>query len=167
MTKLKLLWRNSWQEAEQDYWREQMASTRTHPELRQELEEKYGIRLLYNIQFTRFGRWVQAEDHRQLQAEAVESDRAELEAQGLTGVSLRNELLKRMQQRALAQGDYKLGAVSVNLDLRAERVAIHHGTLALQKHKLDALEKANDVAAQPGGLTPEVLRKIETGLKLM
>jgi hypothetical protein len=167
MTKLKLLWRKSWPEAEQDYWREQLSSTRTQAELRQELQDKYGIRLLYNVQFIRFGRWVEADDHRKLHAEAMECDRAELEARGLTGVSLRNELLKCMQQRALSQGDFKLGAAAVNLDLRAERVAIHHGTLALQKHKVNALEKANEVAARPGGLTPEVLRQIETDLNLM
>ncbi len=124
MTKLKLLWRDSLPEAEQDYWREQFASTRSQKELREELQEKCGIELRQDTQLGRFRRWVDEDDFRMQQAEEVECDRAELEAQGLKGEQLRDELVRRMTERALARGDYKLGATAVNLDVKVGRLDI-------------------------------------------
>ena len=167
MTKLKLLWRNSLPEAEQDYWREQLESTRTQEELRQQLLNKYGIQLLHDRQIRRFRDWVEEEDWREQEAEKVESDRAELEAQGLAGEQLRAELVRRMTERALARGDYKLGEAAVNLDLKAERLDIAERRLALQVRRAERFDKAADRAEQPGGLTPEVLRQIEKDLNLM
>ena len=106
-------------------------------------------------------------DLRRDQAEEVECDRVELEAQGLSGVQLRDELVRRMKERALARGDFKLGEAAVKLDLRVERIGIDHCWLALQARKAGVLEKANKRAEQPGGLTPEVLRQIEKDLNLM
>jgi hypothetical protein len=161
MTRLKLLWRDSLSEAGQDYWREQFASPRTQEELRHELLAKLGINLLYDLQLRRFLRWLEDEDWRKREAEAVELDRVELEALGLDGQQLRDELLKRMKERALARGDFKLGVAAVNLDLKAERVAITQRQLELQVRKADALDRAVNESLQPGGLTPEVLHKIE------
>ena len=167
MTKLKLLWRNSLPEEERDYWREQFASTRTQPELRQELEDKYKIELRHNTQLRRFCLWVVEEDWREQQVEEVLSDRAELEAQGLTGEQLRAELVRRMTERALARGDYKLGEAAVTLDVKVGRLGIAERRLALQVRRAEHFDKAANRAAQPGGLTPEVLRQIERDLNLM
>ena len=167
MTRLKLLWRNSLPEEEKDYWREQLVSTRTQAALREELRDKHGIQLLHDIQIRRFRDWVEEEDWRKQEAEKVESDRAELEAQGLTGEQLRAELVRRMTERALARGDYKLGATAVTLDIKVERLGIAERRLALEVRRAEKFEKAADRAGQPGGLTPEVLRQIEKDLRLM
>jgi len=167
MTKLKLLWRSSWPEAEQDYWREQLVSTRTQAALRGELKDKHGVQLLYDIQIRRFRDWVEEEDWREQEAEKVESDRAELEAQGLAGEQSRAELVRRMTERALARGDFKLGATAVTLDVKVGRLDIAERRLALQVRRAERFDKAADRAEQPGGLTPEVLRQIERDLNLM
>ncbi len=167
MTKLKLLWRNLLPEAERDYWREQLVSTCTQAALREELKDKHGIQLQHDRQIRRFREWVEEEDWRELEAEKVESDRAELEAQGLTGEQLRAELVRRMTERALARGDFKLGATAVTLDVKVGRLDIAERRLALQVRRADRLDKDCERAQQPGGLTPEVLRQIEKDLNLM
>jgi hypothetical protein len=167
MTRLKLLWRNSLPEAERDYWREQLVSTRTQAALREEVRDKHGIQLLHDRQIRRFRDWVEDEDRRKQQADEVEWDRAELEEQGLAGELLRAELVRRMTERALARGDYKLGATAVTLDLKVERLGIAERRLALQVRRAERFDKAADRAVQPGGLTPEVLRQIERDLNLM
>jgi hypothetical protein len=167
MTRLKFLWRDKLSETEQHYWREQLSSARTLQELRQELLDKYGINLEHDIQLRRFSEWRERDDLRKLEAEEARCDRLELEAQGLTGEQLSEELLKRMKERALARGDYKLGGRAVWLDLKAKNVAIAQGHLELHVRKADALDRAVNESLQPGGLTPEVLEKIERELKLM
>src|SRR5580704_4947235 len=84
VTKLKLLWRHTLTEAERDYWRQQFSSARSHLKLRQELEEKHGIKLKHDNQLIRFGRWRELEDAQKEEAEQVEFDRAELEGRGLS-----------------------------------------------------------------------------------
>ena len=167
VTKLKLLWNDRLSEAERDYWREQFASARSQLRLREELQGKYNIKLEHDTQLRRFRRWVQEEDLRKEQADDVACDRAELEGQGLDDQQLRDELVRRMKERALARGDFKLGEAAVRLDLRAESVGIHDRWLALQVRKVDVMAKEIELDAQPGGLTPEVLRQIEKDLKLM
>ncbi len=167
VTRLKLLWRDTLPEAERDYWREQFASARSRPKLRQDLQDKFDIKLPYDMQLIRFCRWLEDEDLRKQLAEEADWDRAELEAQGLSGEQLREELLRRMKERALARGDFKLGAEAVKLDLRAEGVTISRQSFALKVRRADTLDRAVKRSEQPGGLTPEVLRQIEKDLNLM
>ena len=54
------------------------------------------------MQIIWFCRWLEDEDLRKRLAEEAECDRAELEAQGLDGEQLRDELLRRMRERAPA-----------------------------------------------------------------
>jgi hypothetical protein len=72
-----------------------------------------------------------------------------------------------MTERALARGDFKLGETAVKLDLNVERLGLEEQRLGLQRRRAERLDKAAHVAAQPGGLTPEVLRQIEKNLNLM
>ena len=166
VTKLKLLWRSSLGEADRDYWREQLASARTRKELREELQERYGLELKQDVQLCRFCRWVEDEDLRAQAAEDARCDRAELELQGIAEQDLRNELLRRMKERALARGDFKLAAEAIKLDLKAERVALERERVAVQSRKVAVKERETGVAKRPGGLTPEVLDKIERELNL-
>ena len=166
VTQLKLLWRNSLGEADRDYWREQLASARTRKELREELQERYGLELKQDVQLRRFGRWLEDEDLRARAAEDARCDREELELQGIAEQDLRNELLRRMKERALARGDFKLAAEAIKLDLKAERVAIERERVAVQTRKVAVKEREANVAKRPGGLTPEVLDKIERELNL-
>jgi hypothetical protein len=48
-TRLKVLWRDQFPEAERDYWREQFASARSRGQLRQELGEKHGLKLSASV----------------------------------------------------------------------------------------------------------------------
>lgn len=167
MTKLKKLWAKSWSEEERDYWREQFASPRSNPELRQELETKYNIKLPHDTQLVRFKHWVAQEDARKAAAEKARANAAALKSEGLTGAKLRDELLKRMKEEALADGNFKLGADAVKLDLATERISISDRAVTVQEKRIASIEKAAEDAAQPGGLTPEVLEKIERELKLL
>jgi hypothetical protein len=92
-----------------------------------------------------------------------------------------------MAERALARGDYKLGVAAVNLDLKAERLAIHQRRLQLDREQLDwqrangKLQKEKDfrewikrpeireefLPKSKGGITEKTLRKIERELRLM
>jgi hypothetical protein len=192
VTQLKLLWRNGITEADKDYWREQFESGRTRKEVRQELLEFYQIELKQDVQLARFCQWVVEEDLRKSVYEDVLSDRAEVEAQGVGEKDIDIELIRRMKQRALARGDFKLGAMAIKLSVEMqkmafqqkrtelqgervkvakERVEIAKQRLALQERKEMAVEKEKEherkMESQPGGLTEEVLEAIETKLNLM
>ncbi len=119
-----MLWRDSLCESEQDYWREQFASARSLKGMREELREKYDLEFTQDGTLRRFIRSVAAQDAREAEAEQVQADTAELLAQGLSGEQLRAALLERMKKRALSGGDFKLGAVAVNLDLKSEALAL-------------------------------------------
>ena len=72
-----------------------------------------------------------------------------------------------MKERALAWGDFKkLAAEAIKLDLKAERVGIERERVAVQSRKVAVKERETGVAKRPGGLTPEVLDKIERELNL-
>ena len=87
-----------------------MASARTRKELREELQERYGLELKQDVQLRRFCRWVEDEDLRAQAAEDALCDREELELQGIAEQDLRNELLRRMKERAtLARGGFQAG----------------------------------------------------------
>lgn len=135
LTQLKQLWLETLTESEKDYWREQLRSARQYRELRAEIAEKYHIELSHESGVGKFRQWVPGQDAREAEAEQVEADTAELRKQGLSGEQLRDELLKRMKERALARGDFKLGAVAVKLDLQA-------ATLALSREKFKAGQRA-------------------------
>src|ERR1700743_2858210 len=83
VTKLKLLWRNTLTETERDYWRQQFSSPRSHVRLREELQKKHGINLQHDIQLIRFCSWREDDDARREEEEKADSDRAQLEAQGV------------------------------------------------------------------------------------
>jgi glycine/D-amino acid oxidase-like deaminating enzyme len=123
-TKLRVLWRDSWSEEEQDYWREQFASPRSQADMREELRKRYHIDLVHDFSVTRFRRWVGAQDAREEEAQMAEADEAELKRQGLSGEQLRGILLARMTRRALARGDFNLGALAVRMDLQVEAMAL-------------------------------------------
>jgi hypothetical protein len=191
VTQLKLLWRKGITEGDKDYWREQFESGRARKEIRQELLEFYQIELKQDVQLARFCQWVEEEDLRKSAYEDVLSDRAELEAQGVGEKDMDLKLIRRMKERALARGDFKLGAMAIKLsvdmqkmafqskrtELQGERVKvaqqrveIARQRLALQERKVVAVEKEKEhekkMESQPGGLTRDVLEKIEEELKL-
>ncbi len=136
-SKLKILWRDALSESERDYWREQFRSTRPQRELRAELHQQYGCELTQDISLTRFRKWVARQDARAEEAEQVHADTVELLAQGLSGEQLRAALLDRMKKRALSGGDFKLGAVAVNLDLKAEAQNLNAKKFALNEAKAE------------------------------
>ena len=125
LTELKLLWRDTFIEPERDYWREQISSSRTQADIRSELKDKYKIDLPYDIYVTRFRRWVAEQDELEEETCKSAADRAELEAQGLTGDQLRNELLRRAMARAVARGDFKLGLRAIAEDIKVETLQLH------------------------------------------
>jgi len=163
VTQLKSLWRKGITDEDKDYWREQFESGRTRKEVRQELFEFYQIELQQDVQLARFCRWVEEEDLRKSVYEDVLSDRAEVEAQGVEGKELDHELVRRMKERALARGDFKLGAMAVKLELEIRKVMLqfernqHQGArveiakqrLALQERKVVALEKLTKPRQRP------------------
>jgi hypothetical protein len=124
LTQWKLLWRDVLPEKEKEYWRAQFASPRSLADIGREIFKKYKIQLNLRYHLTRFRQWLAQEAERLEEAEMAEADKAELERQGLKGEKLRRELLERMKRRALRRGDFKLGATAVNLDLKAEKLAL-------------------------------------------
>lgn len=124
MTKLKLLWRDSLPESEQNYWRAQFESPLPQAVLRQELQARYHINLQHDNQLNRFRAWVQDLDAQIEEARAMAADQAELEQQGLTGEQLRDELLNRMKRRALVHGDFQLGLRAIAADIKSETLLL-------------------------------------------
>jgi hypothetical protein len=112
LTKLKEKWRVLAEDL-RSYWAEQFASNRLQSELRAELSKKLSINLRFDSQLTKFRRWVEGEELRAYEAENVEQDKAELEAQGLKGDELTAVLLDRMKRRSAATGDFKLGLKAI------------------------------------------------------
>jgi hypothetical protein len=168
VTQLKMLWRKSMTEDDKEYWREQFESERTRKEIRQELLEFYEIELKQDVQLARFCRWVEEEDLRKSVYEDVLRDREAVAAQGVAEKELDLELVRRMKERALARGDFKLGAQAVKLELeirkatmqfernqhQGARVEIAKQRMALQERKVLALEKITKPGERMNALRP-------------
>ena len=124
MSRLKKIWRDTLSEDQRDYWREQFESDRSKSDLQNELKSALTIELKHNSQFTRFRSW--AEDFAALEEEKqnVAADIAELEALGLSGQELNDELLRRLKARALHRGDYELGLKAILADVRIETLQL-------------------------------------------
>jgi len=139
ITRLKRLWRDSFTEAERDYWREQLFSSRTLADLRRELREKLNINLQHDVQLLRFrkydARLIALEEENQKSA----ADQAELEAQGLTGEKLRHALIERMKARAYNEGDFKLALKAITADVKVETLQLGREKFNLASHtKIEA-----------------------------
>jgi rRNA maturation endonuclease Nob1 len=168
VTQLKLLWRKGITEEDKDYWREQFGSGRARKEVRQELFERYQIELKQDVQLARFCNWVEEEDLRKGVYEEAMEDREELKAQGIDRAALDLELVRRMKERALARGDFKLGAKAVKLEIeirkmmqqairteqQGQRVAIAQKRMELQERKVLALEKMTKPGERMNALRP-------------
>ncbi len=121
--RLKAVWREM-SDDERSFWRELFVSQTTQAEIRRQLLANFKINLRHDNQLNAFRDWLVEQDLRDEEAQAVQDDEAGLKLQGLKGDQLRAELLKRLKARALTRGDFKLGAVAVNLDLKAEALAL-------------------------------------------
>lgn len=170
ITKLKNLWPKLSAEDRAD-WLELFGSPTSREEIRGLLLSKLNVNLEHDGQVGRFREWAEEQEPRYQEAQAVQDDIRDLEAQGLTGEQLRDELLKRMKARALNTGNFELGLKAIAQDVKVESLALDHRKLALLEKKAaaDDLVQAALVDAKnsKGGITPETLKKIETELKLL
>lgn len=165
MTKLKRLWRDSLSEPERDYWRAQFESTRSQSALRQEIQEKYNVKLLQDSQLNRFRDWMDEFTAIEKEKQKVAEDLAELQSQGLTGAKLRDELLTRIKARALARGDYKLGLKAIAADVKVETLQ-----LGWEKFKSGArtkLETGLDAVAEAFKANPQAMESYQKACELV
>lgn len=128
MSKLKRIWRDTLSEEQRDYWREQFESQCSLSDLQTELKSKLDVDLRYRAQLNRFRRWDVEFMALEEEKQKVATDMVELKALGLAGDELREELLRRMQARALNRGDYQLGLKAILADVKI-------GTLQLSREK--------------------------------
>lgn len=145
LTRLKEAWLRTMSDEARVYWRQQFVSSRTQSDIRSEIFKKLKINLREDNQLTFFRQWLGEQDIRDEEAEAALRDETDLDAQGLKGEDLRRELIDRMTRRALARGDFTLGAAAVKLDLKAEQVAIDKGKLVLLQAKAAKFDQGEAV----------------------
>lgn len=138
LTKLKLLWRDSLDEAQRDFWRSQFAGTSTQAQLRALLKREHGINLSRDNQLTEFRSWLEAQDAMDSEAErqAEEETRLRSEHPDWDADRLRQEVISSAMRRAIVTGDFTgLGFRAVKADL-AERSAKFNAELETEKLKL-------------------------------
>ena len=84
---------------------------------------------------------------------------------------VREELIKRFYNRALATGNADLGLRTIVQDLNVQKVELDSRKLALLEKKAAAYDRAQAALAEAkqskGGITPETMSKIEAELKLL
>ena len=165
VTKLKLLWRDSLSEPDRDYWREQFGSARSQSELRQELHDKYHLDLLYDMQLTRFRRWVDEQDALEAEEQKAVADREELEKLGLTDAQLRDELLRRMKARALTRGDFNLGLQAIATAVRVE--ALQLGWDKFKEKLRTKIQAGLDEVAEAFKANPEAMASYKKACELV
>ncbi len=169
LTRLKALWRKM-PEEERAGWEDLLYSDTSRAQFRAMIGEKLGVTLKHDTQFTRFRKWVNDQHLRDLAAEEAQADAEELIRQGIRGDKLRAELLRRMKARATVRNDFKLGATALNLDFKAEQLAINKRRMKLLERQAELHEHAQaqqkEASESKGGISPETLAKIEAELGL-
>jgi len=160
LTKLKVLWRDSMSEDARGYWRWLfVGADSTQAQIRAEIHAKLKIKLDYDSQLNAFRDWVALQDAMNKEAEEA----AEFEQRILadhptwTKDQVREELIKRFYQRALATGNADLGLRTIVQDLNVQKVELDSRKLTLLEKKAAAFDQAKQVVEST--LSPEEQKK--------
>jgi len=148
MQRMKALWRKM-PEAEQDYWREQLSSSRTSAELRAEIRNRYQIQFNGDCRISQLRCWIADQDWRDAEAEHMREDEDRfLKEFGTDNLDLvREKVLKRSYARTTAARDIELALATVRHDVSAKRVTIDERKLALLEKKAAAIDQARATIA--------------------
>lgn len=119
MTLLKELWLGESFAESRDYWREQFSSRRTQAAIREEIYQKHDIRLSFDNQLTHFRQWVEDQDLRDKELDAMLEDLKRVNGicDEVTDEEIREKIFEAYHLRALARGDIKLGKFILRMDL--------------------------------------------------
>jgi len=139
LSRLKLLWQKSLSDTEKTYWRDRLYASVTMAKLREEILERWQIKLDYDSQLLAFRRWdereCEAEFERELQQD--EEQRLAEEFGGPCGLPrMRQEVLRRYYQRVLATGDFKQGLSIAREHRNIKKLAIDTRKIRLREIKL-------------------------------
>lgn len=139
-TRFKELWQRL-DEATQDYWREQFASTRTLKNIREEIKAKHGVDLTRNSQLNRICKWVKDQDERLARAERMHEneERLKKEHPDWTLDQLREEVIRMAYCETMAFGDFKLGLSTARIHLADKALQ-----LQWEKHEFDAAKACKE-----------------------
>jgi hypothetical protein len=173
ITRLKALWRGLPDDA-RAYWQELFASSTSPVEIREQLQVKLGINLLFNLQLSRFCAWESEQRKLDAEAERQQQDEERLRAEfgdRWTLDQIRGKVLRRSYARAMVTGDFASGRKTIAQELNLKKISLDERKLALLEQKAAAYERAQAALAEikesKGGLTEETLHKIEQELNLL
>lgn len=109
LTRLKLIWRDSLDESQRDFWRSQFAGPSTQAQNRADLRTKLKVNLSHDNQLTAFRAWLEEQDTMDAEAERQAEEEARLrdEHPDWDADRLRQEVIASAMRRALVTGDFK------------------------------------------------------------
>ncbi|HEY1661990.1 MAG TPA: hypothetical protein VGI03_06185 [Verrucomicrobiae bacterium] len=156
LTLLKELWLSGFFVESRDYWREQFGSRRTQSEIREEIYQKYNVHLQYDKQLTRFRQWVEDQDQRDEEIEAMNEDlrRTNGMCTNATVAEIRDTVYQTYHMRALARGDVKLGKFILRMDLADRKLALRQRKARLAEE--EEASRALDFCIEEARKYPEV-----------
>jgi len=156
VNQLKYLWREKLSDDQKDFWREQFGSELTQAQLRKLLFTHVSVELKYDMQLTRFRRWVIKQDQRLEQAEHMLENQTAIEKEhpDWTKDHVRDEVIKAAYYETLASGDFALGLKTIRQDLNIQKNVMDRDKLEFLKSKAKKSDAAKEVTVNRI-LTPE------------
>ena len=169
LTRFKFMWRDTMPEPARDFWRSRFLSADTQAQVRKEIFTKLKINLSYDNQLAVFRDWDFEQQTRDLEAERMRSDEQRFteEHGDLNKDQVRDLVLKRSYERAMAVGNFKQGLATVDRDLKVGEAQRDERKLLLLEKKAAAFDQLKAASKSKGGITPETLTQIERELKLL
>lgn len=118
LTRCKILWRDSLDEAQRDYWRSRFVSSATQAAIRSELKEKLEINFTRDDQVKEMRDWDIAQRKLDLEAEQQADDERRLKQEhgDWSKEQVREEVIRRAYNRSLTSGDFQLGFAAMKQD---------------------------------------------------
>jgi hypothetical protein len=148
MQRMKALWKTL-PESEQDYWRQQLSSSRLLSELRTEIRQKYQINFSGDCKVSHLRTWIAEQDERDAEAEHMLEDQDRLIKEfGTDNLDLvREKVLKLSYARTTSKKDIQLALATVRHDVSAKRVLIEERKLILLEKKSATADAAREALA--------------------
>jgi hypothetical protein len=149
LTRFKFMWRDTLAEPARDFWRSRFLSADTQAQVRKEIFTKLKINLSYDNQLAVFRDWDFEQQTRDLEAERMRSDEQRFteEHGDLNKDQVRDLVLKRSYERAMAIGNFKQGLATVREDVNVQKVSLDRNKFEMEISKL-ILTKAVREAAE-------------------
>jgi hypothetical protein len=131
-------WRNEFLKADTDESKEKKGKPRIQADLREWIEAKCHLKLKFDMQVTRFRKWVAEQDQKAALAETMREDELAIQKAhpDWTLDQVRDEVLRRAYEHALRNADFRMGMQLVRIHTFVKKYF-----LDLEKFKFDAIAR--------------------------